>query len=298
LTTAPPGEELHDGLAFCRIDSRLTGARLVSLPFADHCEPLVPSPGALDAMLKSPQCQLPPGEFLELRPRMSDFAPPPGFAACGAFHLHTLDLSRTADDLLRSFHKDGVQRKLRRAAREGLVCEQGRSDALLDQFYRLLTMTRRRHGLPPQPRDWFRNLVRCVGDALTIRIASKDGRAIAGLITLSHRQTLVYKYGASDARFHNLGAVVLLFWSIIQAAHREGFRELDLGRTDLDNAGLIAFKDHWGTRRSTLTYFRRPHTAALRRDRRSALRFAKTILTHAPEGLLRLAGRLLYRHAG
>ena len=41
LTSAPAGEPLKDGLVLCRVYSWLTGARLVSLPFADHCEPLL-----------------------------------------------------------------------------------------------------------------------------------------------------------------------------------------------------------------------------------------------------------------
>src|SRR5216110_3070476 len=45
-TTSPPTVDLANGLVFCRIDSWLTGRRLVSLPFSDHTEPLVDSEGA------------------------------------------------------------------------------------------------------------------------------------------------------------------------------------------------------------------------------------------------------------
>src|SRR4051812_13666139 len=41
FTTAAPGEELANGLAVCTVRSWLTGCRTVSLPFSDHCEPLV-----------------------------------------------------------------------------------------------------------------------------------------------------------------------------------------------------------------------------------------------------------------
>src|SRR5690348_9651206 len=40
LTSAPAGQPLTDGIVFCRVSSWITGRRLVSLPFADHCEPL------------------------------------------------------------------------------------------------------------------------------------------------------------------------------------------------------------------------------------------------------------------
>src|SRR5579863_4597345 len=41
LTTSEPDGELQNGVVFCRINSRLTGRRWVSLPFSDHCEPLL-----------------------------------------------------------------------------------------------------------------------------------------------------------------------------------------------------------------------------------------------------------------
>ena len=41
FTTSAPGTPLADGVVMCKVRSWLTGRRLVSLPFADHCEPLV-----------------------------------------------------------------------------------------------------------------------------------------------------------------------------------------------------------------------------------------------------------------
>src|ERR1700688_3432928 len=40
-TTSPKQQMLRDGIVFCRVESRLTGRRLVCLPFSDYCEPLV-----------------------------------------------------------------------------------------------------------------------------------------------------------------------------------------------------------------------------------------------------------------
>ena len=46
-TTSPPDAPLTNGWVFCEIDSWLTGRRLVSLPFSDHCEPLADNPADL-----------------------------------------------------------------------------------------------------------------------------------------------------------------------------------------------------------------------------------------------------------
>ena len=41
LTTAPPEEPLTKRAGVLPVNSWLTGRRIVSLPFSDHCEPLV-----------------------------------------------------------------------------------------------------------------------------------------------------------------------------------------------------------------------------------------------------------------
>jgi len=40
FTTSGSGADLDNAVVFCEVDSWLTGRRLVSLPFSDHCEPL------------------------------------------------------------------------------------------------------------------------------------------------------------------------------------------------------------------------------------------------------------------
>jgi hypothetical protein len=299
-TTCPPTASLTSGIVFCRVSSWLTGRRMVCLPFADHCEPLVEGPEDwnefskfLPALIARENCQ-----YVEIRPLRSDLVTGPGLDKGRSFFLHVLDLRPTLEDLFRGFHKDSTQRKIRRADREALGYEQGRSEVLLNKFYRLLLLTRRRHKLPPHPIEWFRNLIACLGDRLTIRVASHQGRPVASILTLSYRETLVYKYGCSDASSHNLGAMQFLFWKAIQEAKEGSFQKFDLGRSDLDNAGLITFKERWGATRSTLTYVR----CSARRLRSITdgygMRLAKEVFARMPDGLLTTAGKLLYRHIG
>jgi lipid II:glycine glycyltransferase (peptidoglycan interpeptide bridge formation enzyme) len=192
-----------------------------------------------------------------------------------------------------------VQRKIRRADREGVVVEVGRSEELVNQFYELLLKTRRRHGLPPQPIAWFRNLVECLGPRLAIYVARVDKRPIASILTLRDKRSFVYKYGCSDERFHNLGGMPALFWRAIQDAKAGGFEELDLGRSDETNPGLVRFKDHLGAARGTIRYWQFPKTSAgggFGRVLNSPV--ARKVILKLPDGLFRLAGEIFYRHAG
>src|SRR5688500_677112 len=50
FTTSPPGSALANGIVLCDVKSCLTGQRLVSLPFSDHCEPMVQSNDQLEAI--------------------------------------------------------------------------------------------------------------------------------------------------------------------------------------------------------------------------------------------------------
>ena len=301
-TTAPPGISLEDGLVFCRVTSWLTGRRLVSLPFSDHCEPLMAT--VADEQLFASTIEqtlhretLP---YAEIRATGDLFTTSRLSHPARAYCFHRLDLRPDLTTLFRNCHKSSMQRKILRAEREGLTCEIGRSQALLNAFWDLLLMTRRRHRIPPQPQDWFRNLIACFGDALQIRVAFKDKRPVAAILTLRHKDTIVYKYGCSDSRFNNLGGTQLLFWRAIQDARRDGLHVFDLGRSECDNAGLITFKDHLGSARSTLTYSRFSLSPPSERSGTNAAewagRIARGVVPYLPDRILGMIGRVLYRH--
>src|SRR5271163_4564954 len=156
-TTCAPGTALTNGLAFCGVRSWLTGRRFVSLPFADHCEPLVGNPTELDDLLLHMKPHVDSGtwKYLEIRPITCRPGSQTGFVANCAYSFHRLDLRKSTQELFHTFHKDCVQRKIRRAEREKLHYEAGNSETLLQKFYELLMVTRRRQCLPAQPLSWF-----------------------------------------------------------------------------------------------------------------------------------------------
>jgi lipid II:glycine glycyltransferase (peptidoglycan interpeptide bridge formation enzyme) len=299
-TSAQEHEELTNGLLFCRVKSWLTGSRLVSLPFSDHCEPLVSGLPELRELFAAPQEELKNRiwKYLELRPRTPAFAErieeqPQEYV------LHTLDLRPALDTIYKNLHADSIRRKIRRAEREGLILESGNNQSLLTDFFRLHVATRRRHSLPPHPKVWFENLMNCFQDKAIIRIARKQNSAVAAVLTLENNKTAVYKYGCSDARFHNTGAMPCVFWSMIQDAKMRGFEQLDLGRTELGNQGLITFKNRWGATAARLIYARfPPRTAVVSALEDRLVRLAKLVFAHCPESLLTTAGSLLYPHIG
>jgi lipid II:glycine glycyltransferase (peptidoglycan interpeptide bridge formation enzyme) len=302
FTTSPSNGRLENGVVFCHVRSWLTGDRMVSLPFSDHCEPLFDSKRDLRFIMEYLQANLRQRnwKYIEVRPVNSSLYQPAdetGFRPAKRYCFHHLDLRHELDYLFRSLDRDSAQRRILRAERAGVVHECGTSVKLLKDFYSLLVLTRRRHHFPPQPYLWFRNLVDCMKEALEIRVAYKAQIPIAAVLTLRFRNTIYYKYGCSDAKFKHLGGMPLLLWKTIEKSKAAGSEEFDLGRSDTDNSGLISFKNHWAQVSTELVYWRFP--AAQRRDRKSQnFKIAKSVFACLPKCLLTTTGRLLYRHIG
>jgi lipid II:glycine glycyltransferase (peptidoglycan interpeptide bridge formation enzyme) len=119
------------------------------------------------------------------------------------------------------------------------------------------------------------------------------------VVTLTHRGTVTYKYGASDETWHSLGGMQLLLWKTIEDASARGFAELDMGRSAIDQPGLVAFKDHWGTTRENLTYVTCPKPSQIRAGlMRGTLGVARWVLSRSPPSALVRLGRAFYHHAG
>jgi hypothetical protein len=302
FTTSSPTSDLKNGLVFCHIKSWLTGNRLVSLPFSDHCEPLCSSAVDRDLLIGHLQAAFrhQHWKYLELRP-IGGFGKAgnnSGFQPLGTYYLHRLNLCPELGSLFQSFDKGSVQRRIQRAQRALLVEKCGRSDELLKHFYALFIITRRRHRLPPIPYDWFKNLIQCQDKSLEIRVAYKEDNPIAAILTLRSKDVVYYKYGCSDTRFNQFGATPWLLWNAIEFGKSNGATEFDMGRTQEDNVGLLAFKSHWVPRPERLVYWKFPVTSAVDSSDHWKLKLAKRIFSYMPDRLLTVTGRLIYRHIG
>jgi hypothetical protein len=302
FTTTSPDRPLRNGAVFSVVKSWLISSRLVSLPFSDHVDPLMGTERELSDLLDELISRQKLGEWkkIEIRPP----AVGPQHPHWGAFHdgqsfvLHRIDLRLGLEAVYSRFHLDSVQRKIRKAERSSVQEDVGRSEHHLQQFFNLHAMTRRRKGLPPPPYAWFRNVLDCLGESAKIRLALKDGRAIAAILTLRFKDTAVYKYGCTDHRYHNLGAMPFLLWKAMQEEYQSGAREFDLGRSEVDNHGLIQFKEKFGAQRTAFTYKIFPDDSPDFPERAKRMAWAKKIFRLLPEKALIYAGSWIYPHIG
>ena len=138
-TTSADGEDLENAIVFCQIESWITGRRLVSLPFSDHCDPLVDTNvdtkedsngesnedrDLLAAALER-EFELERWSYFELRPLQSLALDTALRHTEVTYAFHVLDLAPPIDVIYANFHKSSTERKIRRAARENLVYREG-----------------------------------------------------------------------------------------------------------------------------------------------------------------------------
>jgi len=183
----------------------------------------------------------------------------------------------------------------------GADMQSGRGETAADlthTFYRLQLLTRRRQGVPIQPRRFFELLWQRVLEpgGGSVLLASVGGETVAGAVFLHENGTMIYKYGASEPSGLALHPNHALLWSAIRWACENGYRTFDFGRTAVGHKGLRLFKRGWGTREENLVYA----TVADEPLGRSAGHFgkvAKSVIQASPVWVCRGAGELLYRYA-
>ncbi|HKW72793.1 MAG TPA: GNAT family N-acetyltransferase, partial [Candidatus Dormibacteraeota bacterium] len=245
------------GLPFVRVRSRITGSRLVALPYTDHSPPLS-APGWDVAMGEAIRSWARDAGALEVHARL----PLEDGHWVGAGVRHVMPLG-DRDAVWNRLAKTPVGRALRKAERSELVASIERDLPALRQFYRLHCLTRRRQGVPVQPWRFFEQLHRqLLSEGLgMIVLARYRGIPVAASMYLAFNLTLIYKYGASDPAYLAMRPNNLVMWRAIEWGCQHGCATIDFGRSDADNIGLRQFKSSWGAQEISNHHTVLPHRA-------------------------------------
>jgi CelD/BcsL family acetyltransferase involved in cellulose biosynthesis len=283
------------GLPLLDVKGLLLGRKWVSLPFTDYMQPLLAStdlePRLIDELHSLRRSER--VDHVEIR------------AGVGGAHLiergfrHVLPLTADLDSIFRSFHRSQVQRGIRKAEREGTVVRSGSCiEDLTQVFYSLHAQTRRRLGMPVQPRRFFELLwQRIIDPGLGRLLLAEVGRqAIAGVVVLSWGKTATYKYSASANDVSRYRPTHLILWHAIREARENKCADFDFGRTDFDSPGLRSFKLGWGPREEILAY------SVVARDpprpgRTGPSPLIRTAIRRSPVAVARIIGQLFYKYA-
>ena len=294
-------------LPLVAVDSILTGRRISTLPFSDVCFALADDSATADSLLAAARAARAKrrAAYYEMRglPALRDGSDTPadGFAKSGHFYNFVLPLSGDADAVRATFSQKAVRYMITKAEKAGVTVRRGDGrDA--DAFYTLYVATRRRHGIPPQPRRLFSRIVEQARDALNaaLYLAEYEGRVIAAVITARQSGVTYLKYEVTDDAHRNLGAVHALLWNSIRDAVLAGDRSYDFGRTAADNPGLCEFKRRWGTTQIDLPYYFDPPRDGVSVVKSDSLKYRlfTAAFRRMPAPLAVRVGERIFRHFG
>jgi hypothetical protein len=284
-------------LPVVEVRSALTGCRGVSLAFADLCPPLCWDPQTFDVLLQQAlACGASRGwTYFEGRGGLEWLEQVPSWAR---FYEHTLDLTIGEEQLWKSF-EGRARNAMRKAESSGVQVEIGQSAQILREFYQLHCLTRRKHGVPPQPLVFFNNIRSCIlaRDQGIVAVARLDGAPVAAAVFFHLAGRVIYKFSASNLAAQHLRPNNLVMWEAIRWYTRAGAREMHFGRTSLKNEGLRRYKRGFNTLEEELRYYRfdlRQRKFLAGEER--APGWQNRVCSLLPLRVLRLAGAILYKH--
>lgn len=293
------GDTLAAIVPVMEVKSFLTGTRGVSLPFTDLCpmltRGLISAPEVMDKLFdhgKSKSWKALETRGLVKEPDDGDTPP--------AYYVHELDLL-PGEELLHGQVRSSTRRNIRKSEKQGVSIVEENTIKGLREFIRLNTLTRRDHGLPPQPRRFFEGLYRNVIEPGMGRIllAIHDRQCVASAVFLHFNGHVMYKYGASDKRYQSLRANNLIMWEAIKTYSSQGARTFHFGRTEPENAGLLQFKKGWGTVEGRLEYSKYDFESKKWASNPGSVSGIHThLFSRMPLFALSFVGRVLYRHMG
>ena len=236
---------LTSGLSFCHIND-LCGERIVMLPFSDF---VVPATTGVAQWRSLVQPLIDAGVQMKVQVSQdSDALADDRFAVAKTCRHHSIRLDADISELVQRF-RPLPRRGIRASEAAGLTFRAVEDPLQLRAFFDLhLSVRKSRHQLLAQPYALFENLWKSfVEQGAGALILGFDGEVVAGgCLLLEFDGVLYYKFAASHPKYRSAGVSHAgVHASMIHGLER-GYSALDLGRSDIDQPGLVDFKRRFG----------------------------------------------------
>jgi len=293
------GEKITAILPLMQVRDLLGRKKAVCLPFSDFCAPLHSAPADFDEVFALAQDTARSNGWRSITIR-GDCPFPEGTPTSTSYYRHTLRLNTDLDSLFNGF-RDTTRRNIRKATQHGVAVEFATTLDAVREFCRLNCLTRKRHGLPPQPTRFFEklhDLVISQGHG-QVALGRKDNTVVSASVFLEFGTTAFFKYGASDDRHGDGYANYAIMWEAIRRYARQGCTEFCFGRTEPQHQGLLQFKTGWGARQETVNSFAlSTRTGAFCQSELATDGLHNRIFMRMPMPMLEFVGGVLYRFTG
>ena len=121
--------------------------------------------------------------------------------------------------------------------------------------YRTYATSVRNLGTPVFPRELFDAVLDAFGDDADILTVRDNGRAVASVLSLYWRGTVMPYWGGGLAEARGLRANELMYFALMNHARAKGCTRFDFGRSKV-GTGPYSYKKNWGFEPEPLVYAR------------------------------------------
>ncbi|MGI9594965.1 MAG: GNAT family N-acetyltransferase [Acidimicrobiales bacterium] len=248
LEYAPVAEP--EGRGYYSTLSDIRGERVIGTPFSDFCDPMIETEaGWLEFAEHLRSFERP----VTIRPFRNQLAiDDDSFEQRRELLWHGIDLSHGIDHIW-----DGLKSKnrtaIRRAEKLGMTFRFSSAMEDIVTFHTMhVDLRKSKYRMLAQPLTFFQALHDRFGEDMAVVLAEDaDGDPVGGMVYFAFNGVWYYKFGASYPRNYRPNAAMLI------AACREGvdrgLTTLDMGRSDVDQPGLVDFKRTFASEELALT---------------------------------------------
>ena len=156
-----------------------------------------------------------------------------------------LELPEQAEALWDGF-KGKLRSQIRKPQKEGLSARFGREDEL-ESFYHVFSINMRDLGTPVYSLRFFANILAAFPNQAHICTVYRAREPLASGLLFGFRDVLEIPWASALREYNALAPNMLLYWSVLEFAVRQGYRQFDFGRCT-PNEGTYKFKEQWGAK--------------------------------------------------
>lgn len=248
LEYAPPAEPKGRGYYSALSDIR--GERIIGTPFSDFCDPMIETKAGWDEFADHLRSFQRP---VTVRPFRNELAiADTSFEQRRELLWHGIDISDGVEPIW-----DGLKSKnrtaIRRAGKAGISFRFSSKMEDIATFHTMhVDLRKSKYRMLAQPLGFFESLHDRFGDDMAVLLAEDaDGDPVGGMVYLAYDGGWYYKFGASYPRNYRPNAAMII--EACREGAERGLTLLDMGRSDLDQPGLIDFKRQFATEEVALT---------------------------------------------
>jgi FemAB-related protein (PEP-CTERM system-associated) len=293
--SALDGDQIVGLLPLIEMRSRLFGHMLVSLPFFNYGGICSTREDVRLALLEAAVgvARERRADAVELRQEDDWDLGLPRKAAKVAMRRQ---LPPTADELWKALGSK-LRNQVQRPRKEGMTAVVGRQDQL-DAFYDVFATNMRDLGTPVYPKTLFANILEDFPDRTWIGAVYAGRTPVAAGFLVGFKDRLEIPWASSLGAYNRFSPNMLLYWSVLEFACSNGYREFDFGRST-PGEGTFKFKEQWGARPTPLYwYYWLPNGADMPQvnPKNPKYKAAIALWQRMPLGLTRLIGPRIVKY--